>query len=74
MSKKINPKDGDRFDWFAVLDDEFIDVLSNKVVENIACKDNPRGISKEDKIVRHEKRTLIAQHLISALYAAYCTV
>ena len=73
MSKKISPKDGDRFDWFAILDEEFIDVLSNKVVENITYKDNPRGISKEDKIVRHEKRTLIAQHLISALYAAYCT-
>ena len=60
MSKKISPKDGDRFDWFAMLDDQFIDVLSNKVVENITSKDNPRGISKEDKIVRHEKRTLIA--------------
>ena len=74
MPEKINQKDGDRFDWFPILDEEFVHSLVNKVLANITSKDSARGITKEHRISRDKDRKLVAQHLISALYGAYCTI
>ena len=74
MPEKINQKDGDRFDWFPILDEEFVHSLVNKVLANITSKDSARGITKEHRISRDKDRKLVSQQLISALYGAYCTI
>jgi hypothetical protein len=74
VRKKIGHKDGDRFDWYPIIEEEFIQTLADKVIAKLAFQDSPRGVTKEQRTSRDEDRRLIAQHLLSALYHSFFTV
>ena len=74
VRKKIDHKDGDRFDWYPIIEEEFIQTLADKVIAKLAIQDSPRGVTKEQRASRDEDRRLIAQHLLSALYHSFFTV
>ena len=75
MSKLIpTSKDGLRFDWYPILQADFIDDLAAEVMATVeAARTSTRGSSK----AAAEERTqqlIIAKHLLSALYCAYSTI
>ena len=72
MSKTPSAKDGLRFDWYPILQADFIDDLAAEVMTIIeAARTSTRGSSKA---AAEELQLTIAKHLLSALYCAYSTV
>ena len=72
MSKTPSAKDGLRFDWYPILQADFIDDLAAEVMAIIeAARTSTRGSSKA---AAEELQLTIAKHLLSALYCAYSTV
>ena len=68
-------KDGLRFDWYPILQDDFIDELAAEVMATIeAARTSTRGSSKAAAEERTQHQLIIAKHLLSALYCAYSTV
>jgi hypothetical protein len=68
-------KDGIRFDWYPILQADFIDDLSAEVMSTIeTARTSTRGSSKDASDVRTQQQLIIAKHLLSALYCAYSTI
>ena len=68
-------KDGLRFDWYPILQDDFIDELAAEVMATIeAARTSTRGSSPATAEKRTQDQLIIAKHLLSALYCAYSTV
>jgi hypothetical protein len=68
-------KDGLRFDWYPILQADFIDDLAAEVMHTIeAAKTSTRGSSPTAAEKRTQDQLIIAKHLLSALYCAYSTV
>ena len=66
---------GDRFDWYAILDAEFINDLARQVLAEIhRGRSSSRGLSPAQREARNVKELGIAKHLISALYSARITI
>ena len=75
MSKTIPSKDGLRFDWYPLLQADFIDDLAAEVIATIeAARTSTRGSSPAAAEKRTQDQLIIAKHLLSALYCAYSTV
>ena len=75
MSKAIPSKDGLRFDWYPILQADFIDDLAAEVMATIeAARTSTRGSSPAAAQKRTQDQLIIAKHLLSALYCAYSTV
>jgi len=75
MSKKLSVKDGLRFDWYPILQADFIDDLAAEVMVTIeAARTSTRGSSPAAAEERTQQQLTIAKHLLSALYCAYSTV
>ena len=75
MSKIPSAKDGLRFDWYPILQADFIDDLAAEVMAIIeAARTSTRGSSKAAAEARTQQQLTIAKHLLSALYCAYSTV
>ena len=75
MSKKLSVKDGLRFDWYPILQADFIDDLAAEVMVTIeAARTSTRGSSPAAAKERMRDQLIIAKHLLSALYCAYSTV
>ena len=69
------PKDGLRFDWYPILQDDFIDELVAEVMATVeAARTSTRGSSKAAAEERTQHQLIIAKHLLSALYYAYSAV
>ena len=68
-------KDGLRFDWYPILQADFIDELATEVMATIeAARNTTRGSSPAAAEKRTQHQLIIAKHLLSALYCAYSTV
>ena len=68
-------KDGLRFDWYPILQDDFIDELAAEVMATVeAARTSTRGSSPTAAEKRTQQQLTIAKHLLSALYCAYSTV
>ena len=68
-------KDGLRFDWYPILQADFIDDLAAEVMVTIeAARTSTRGSSPAAAEERTQHQLIIAKHLLSALYCAYSTV
>jgi len=68
-------KDGLRFDWYPILQADFIDELATEVMATIeAARTSTRGSSPATAEKRTQDQLIIAKHLLSALYCAYSTV
>ena len=68
-------KDGLRFDWYPILQADFIDDLAAEVMATIeAARTSTRGSSPAAAQKRTQDQLIIAKHLLSALYCAYSTV
>ena len=68
-------KDGLRFDWYPILQADFIDDLAAEVMATIeAARTSTRGSSPAAAEKRTQDQLIIAKHLLSALYCAYSTV
>jgi len=75
MSKTISSKDGLRFDWYPILQADFIDDLAAEVIATIeTARTSTRGVSKASAEKRTQQHLIIAKHLLSALYCAYSTI
>ena len=75
MSKTPSAKDGLRFDWYPILQADFIDDLAAEVMAIIeAARTSTRGSSKAAAEGRTQQQLSIAKHLLSSLYCAYSTV
>ena len=75
MSKTPSAKDGLRFDWYPILQADFIDDLAAEVMAIIeAARTSTRGSSKAAAEERTQQQLSIAKHLLSSLYCAYSTV
>lgn len=75
MSKIPSAKDGLRFDWYPILQADFIDDLAAEVIVTIeAARTSTRGSSKAAAEARTQQQLTIATHLLSALYSAYNTI
>ena len=73
--ESITSKDGLRFDWYPILEADFIDDLANKVIITIEeARTSTRGISKQEAKERTQAQLTIAKHLLSALYNAQHTI
>ena len=68
-------KDGLRFDWYPILQADFLDDLAAEVMVTIeAARTSTRGSSPAAAEERTQQQLTIAKHLLSALYCAYSTV
>ena len=68
-------KDGLRFDWYPILQADFLDDLAAEVIVTIeAARTSTRGSSPAAAEKRTQHQLIIAKHLLSALYCAYSTV
>ena len=68
-------KDGLRFDWYPILQADFIDDLAAEVMATIEpARTSTRGSSPAAAEKRTQDQLIIAKHLLSALYCAYSTV
>lgn len=68
-------KDGLRFDWYPILQADFIDDLATEVMATIeVARTSTRGSSPTAAEVRTQQQLTIAKHLLSALYCAYSAV
>ena len=68
-------KDGLRFDWYPLLQADFLDDLAAEVMATIeAARTSTRGSSPATAEERTQDQLIIAKHLLSALYCAYSTV
>ena len=68
-------KDGLRFDWYPILQADFIDELAAEVMATIeAARTSTRGSSPAAAEKRTQQQLIIAKRLLSALYCAYSTV
>ena len=68
-------KDGLRFDWYPILQADFLDDLAAEVMATIeAARTSTRGSSPAAAEERTQDQLIIAKHLLSALYCAYSTV
>ena len=68
-------KDGLRFDWYPILQADFIDDLAAEVMATIeAARTSTRGSSPAAAEKRTQQQLIIAKRLLSALYCAYSTV
>ena len=75
MSKTLSVKDGLRFDWYPILQADFIDELAAEVMATIeAARKTTRGSSPAAAEKRTQHQLILAKHLLSALYCAYSTV
>jgi hypothetical protein len=75
MSKKLSVKDGLRFDWYPILQADFLDDLAAEVMVTIeAARTSTRGSSPAAAEERTQDQLIISKHLLSALYCAYSTV
>lgn len=67
-------KDGLRFDWYPILQADFIDDLAAEVMAIIeAARTSTKGTSPAAAKKRTQQQLTIAKHLLSALYCAYST-
>ena len=57
-----------RFDWYPIINEDFINTHVDLVLEHLAATTSTRGVTKEQAIERTEQRKTIAKHLLSALY------
>lgn len=60
-----------RYDWYPIINEDFIDAHVDLVLEHLAAKTSTRGVTKEKALERTEQRKTIAKHLLSALYFSY---
>jgi hypothetical protein len=68
-------KDGLRFDWYPILQADFINDLAAEVMTTIeTARTSTRGSSPAAAEKRTQDQLIIAKHLLSALYCAYSTV
>ena len=68
-------KDGLRFDWYPILQADFLDDLASEVMATIeAARTSTRGSSPATAEGRVQQQLTIAKHLLSALYCAYSTI
>ena len=68
-------KDGLRFDWYPILQADFLDDLASEIMMIIeAASTSTRGFSQAAAEGRTQQQPTIAKHLLSALYCAYSTV
>jgi len=68
-------KDGVRFDWYPILQADFITDLAAEVMATIeAARTSTRGSSPDAAEKRTQDQLIIAKHLLSALYCTYSTV
>ena len=68
-------KDGLRFDWYPILQADFLDDLASEVMVIIeAASTSTRGFSQAAAEGRTQQQLIITKHLLSALYCAYSTV
>lgn len=75
MSKTPSAKDGLRFDWYPILQADFLDDLASEVIVIIeAASTSTRGFSQAAAEGRAQQQLTIAKHLLSALYCAYSAV
>tara|TARA_B110000902_G_scaffold80008_1_gene95129 strand:+ start:380 stop:670 length:291 start_codon:yes stop_codon:yes gene_type:complete len=65
-------KDGLRFDWYPILQADFIDDVATKVMTTVeAARTSTRGFSPATAEGRTQQQLTIAKYLLSALYCAY---
>ena len=68
-------KDGLRFDWYPILQADFLDDLAAEVMATIeAARTTTRGSSAATAEGRAQQQLTIAKHLLSALYCTYSTI
>ena len=61
-----------RFDWYASLDESWLNDLVRLVQETIDQDRSTRGLTPGQKQDRALQEALISQKVLSALYQAYC--
>ena len=60
-----------RYDWYPIINEDFIDTHVDLVLEHLAATTSTRGVTKEKALERAKQRKTIAKHLLSALYFSY---
>tara|TARA_B110000027_G_scaffold88306_1_gene93544 strand:- start:1492 stop:3069 length:1578 start_codon:yes stop_codon:yes gene_type:complete len=67
-------KGGQRFDWYPVLDEGFINSLTTTVLKKIHQSQSTRGITKVQAESRTNDQQAIITHLLSGLYFAHTVI
>ena len=67
-------KGGQRFDWYPVLEDGFINSLTTTVLKKIHQSQSTRGRTKEQAESRTSDQQAITTHLLSGLYFAHTVI
>jgi hypothetical protein len=67
-------KGGQRFDWYPVLEEGFINSLTNTVLKKIHQSQSTRGRTKEQAERRTNDQQTITTHLLSGLYFAHTVI
>jgi len=67
-------KEGQRFDWYPVIEEGFINSLTTTVLKKIHQSQSTRGITKEQAERRTNDQQTITTHLLSGLYFAHTVI
>ena len=65
---------GLRFDWYSVLEADFINNFADILTKEIAMTQGKQGITWDQQKERHLTQLQIAKHLLSALYQSYTSI